>query len=237
LRRKIRNFLSKLVIDALEKPNEGVRILWLHCYCQLALKGSKWVNPERVTDDVKRQVRHMPWLDLPRAQSFQPLAGELDLANLEKRVLAEICEHTTRCMQVLNQAKGATFEAGVEGLLERYILLFNAGLFFECHEILEPPWMESEGNEKLFLHGLINVAVGLYHLERHNLAGAVKVLRKGLSRLKPTSPTYLNIDWQAFTEQVNHCLNRLEKLNFQTVEVFDWTSLQIPKFHKNENSL
>jgi hypothetical protein len=90
--------------------------------------------------------------------------------------------------------------------------------------------MESEGDRKLFLHGLINVAVGLYHLKRQNLTGAVKVLRKGVSRLEPTSPTYLNIDWRAFTQEVNHCLNKLEKLASQKVEVFDWKSLQLPKF-------
>ena len=48
--------------------------------------------------------------------------------------------------------------------------LFNRGEFFECHEVLEAAWLESAGEEKIFLQGLIQVSVSFYHLRRGNFS-------------------------------------------------------------------
>jgi hypothetical protein len=37
----------------------------------------------------------------------------------------------------------------------RGIDLFNAGDYFECHEVLEDIWMVSSGQEKLFYQGMV----------------------------------------------------------------------------------
>lgn len=41
-------------------------------------------------------------------------------------------------------------------------MLFNDGDYWECHEVLEPSWLETEGVEKHFLAGLILLAAALY---------------------------------------------------------------------------
>jgi predicted metal-dependent hydrolase len=67
--------------------------------------------------------------------------------------------------------------------LREGIALFNRGEFFECHEILEAAWMEAADEEKIFLQGLIQVAVSFYHLRRGNFPGSHRLLRAGLEKL------------------------------------------------------
>ncbi|MEK6556862.1 MAG: DUF309 domain-containing protein, partial [Candidatus Margulisiibacteriota bacterium] len=49
------------------------------------------------------------------------------------------------------------------------ILLFNSGLFFECHEYLEDVWRPTTGPERNFYHGIIQAAAAFYHFEKNNL--------------------------------------------------------------------
>src|SRR5262245_65475667 len=62
-------------------------------------------------------------------------------------------------------------------------ILFDAGLHFEVHELLEPRWSRSQGQERQALQGLIQVAVGYQHLANGNLAGARALLDEGARRL------------------------------------------------------
>ncbi|HVN64677.1 MAG TPA: DUF309 domain-containing protein [Candidatus Binataceae bacterium] len=61
--------------------------------------------------------------------------------------------------------------------------LFNSGKFFECHEAWEEIWKHAHGEEKLFLHGLIQAAVAILHAQRGNLEGARTLRDKSLKKL------------------------------------------------------
>jgi len=74
------------------------------------------------------------------------------------------------------------------------IELFNAGEFYECHEVLEDVWRPSRGEERLFLQAVIHIAVGLYHYKEGNPIGAELQLRKALSKLAGYLPVYRGID-------------------------------------------
>jgi hypothetical protein len=63
-------------------------------------------------------------------------------------------------------------------------LLFDAGLHFEVHELLEPYWARAEGGERQALQGLIQIAVGYQHLANGNLEGARALLDEGAHRLR-----------------------------------------------------
>ncbi len=82
--------------------------------------------------------------------------------------------------------------------LQRGLALFNAGLFFECHELLEGLWKATSGPDKDFYHGVVQVAAAFYHFEKHNRHGAVTLLTKGRDKLAPYPSTYLGIDVAAF---------------------------------------
>lgn len=78
--------------------------------------------------------------------------------------------------------------------LRKGILLFNAGEFFACHEVLEEAWVQERGPRKLFLQALIHIAVGLYHSQRGNPAGADGQLSKALRKLAFYLPAYEGVD-------------------------------------------
>jgi hypothetical protein len=61
--------------------------------------------------------------------------------------------------------------------------LFDGGLFFEVHEILEPHWRDASGPAREALQGLIQIAVGYQHLANGNLRGARALLDEGSARL------------------------------------------------------
>jgi hypothetical protein len=86
--------------------------------------------------------------------------------------------------------------------LQRGIALFNAGLFFECHELLEGLWRATSGPDKDFYHGVVQVAAAFYHYEKHNRHGAVTLLTKGRDRLAPYPSSYLGVDVAAFRKSL-----------------------------------
>lgn len=81
---------------------------------------------------------------------------------------------------------------------ERGLLLFNAGRFFECHEVWEIAWKRSTGDEKTLLQALIQCAVVLLHLERRNLRGARSVWAKANARFATLPANVTNLDLEKF---------------------------------------
>ena len=63
-------------------------------------------------------------------------------------------------------------------------LLWNAALFFECHEWLEPAWMAAEGGEKKALQGLIRAAAFYVLLEGGRVGGASKTAQKAVGLIQ-----------------------------------------------------
>jgi uncharacterized protein len=81
---------------------------------------------------------------------------------------------------------------------------FNAGQFYACHDILEALWIDSIEPDKTFYQGILQIAVGLYHLGNHNWRGAMILLGEGSNRLRRYLPSYGGIDVEElFTESVD----------------------------------
>ena len=94
--------------------------------------------------------------------------------------------------------------------LEEGIRLFNRGEFFECHEKLEEVWTPERGPRRLFLQGLIHVAVGFYHHSRGNEVGATRQLRKALRKLNAYRPVCEGIDTLRLCTEAAAALERME---------------------------
>jgi uncharacterized protein len=86
--------------------------------------------------------------------------------------------------------------ADLRQTLEAAAALFDAGLYFEVHEVLEPHWMTADGPEREALQGLIQIAVAWQHLANGNLAGARSLLLEGSGRLH--GARLLGIDLEPF---------------------------------------
>jgi len=94
----------------------------------------------------------------------------------------------------LSSEEQAAFEKGVAE--------FNAGRFFECHDTLEDLWAGIRGSSRDFFQGLIQVAVGFYHLDNHNRVGAERLLGRALKRLEGYPPEYAGLDLGALRSSV-----------------------------------
>ncbi len=75
----------------------------------------------------------------------------------------------------------------MDSALQEGVRLFNARHFFEAHEALEILWLKTAGEEKNFLHGLIQVAAAFHHLTRNNPAGFRSLLEKGSLKLEKSA--------------------------------------------------
>jgi hypothetical protein len=87
-------------------------------------------------------------------------------------------------------------EVGAEaaGAIQQWMALFNAGHYFEAHEVLEAPWLAAEEPVKTFLKGLIHAAVSLHHYQRGNTHGARTKHRSCVRYLDPYQPQWGGLD-------------------------------------------
>ena len=120
----------------------------------------------------------------------------------------------------LDAWSGAPGTLALDGVLQKSVVLFNHQLFFEVHEVLEPQWMQEQGEVKLFLQGLIQIAVAFYHLGRGNLAGTRSLLQEGLIKISPHSPTCLGIELQDFIAGLEVCREVVSGLSPDTFKQF-----------------
>lgn len=86
--------------------------------------------------------------------------------------------------------------ADVPAALAAAARLFDAGLFFEVHEVLEPHWAAALGAEREALQGVIQIAVGWQHLANGNIDGARSLLADGAPRLH--GRRLAGVDFDAF---------------------------------------
>jgi len=63
--------------------------------------------------------------------------------------------------------------------------LFDDGMPFHAHEVLEDAWKSSPDAERALWKGMAQLAVGATHAARGNLTGAVTLLRRGADHIEP----------------------------------------------------
>jgi predicted metal-dependent hydrolase len=95
-------------------------------------------------------------------------------------------------------------------LLDDGINFFNSGHYFEAHEVWEDLWRETSGEFRLFYQGLIQTAVGLYHLSRGNMVGARAQLSKAIPKLDERSGKATGIDAGGLQRMLREVLDELD---------------------------
>jgi hypothetical protein len=61
--------------------------------------------------------------------------------------------------------------------------LLDHGLAFNAHEVLEAAWKNGPDDERVLWQGLAQLAVGITHVQRGNVKGAITLLRRAAARL------------------------------------------------------
>lgn len=94
---------------------------------------------------------------------------------------------------------------------------FNRGEYYACHDTLEAIWIEAPIADKKFFQGILQIAVGLYHLGNHNWRGAVILLGEGLNRLQRYEPDYGGVDVEQLIDQGAALLSELQAVGSDRV--------------------
>ena len=91
------------------------------------------------------------------------------------------------------------------------IRLFNEEKWYLAHDVFEELWHETSNPERKTLQGLLQVAVGQYHLSCGNRRGATILFGEGLGRLRNIGSTDLGLDIAHLKCCVEARLNRLQQ--------------------------
>lgn len=82
----------------------------------------------------------------------------------------------------------------MDARLREGIRLFNAGRFFESHELFEEFYLGAEDKHKPFLEGLVQLAAACrLFCDFGEIKGPVRMVHQALIRLENYQPTYLRV--------------------------------------------
>lgn len=74
---------------------------------------------------------------------------------------------------------------------------FNAGHYFEQHEHFELAWMAEARPIRDLYQGILQIGLAFLQIEQENWAGALKMFRRGLPRLRDLPPICQGVDLAA----------------------------------------
>ena len=80
--------------------------------------------------------------------------------------------------------------------------------------------MEAPIYDRAFYQGLLQIAVGCYHLSNSNWRGAVILLAEGMGRLEKYEPIYYKIDVSQLLDESSQLLDQLKKIGEE--EIRNW---------------
>lgn len=157
----LRNALAELAIAALRDDDARAALAWLAAASSgppppvvgARLAGAHLTDPHGALLAV-----HAPWAGAARA-------------------------HAARAVEAASARARTALGTTVTEAVRDAVALWNAGLFFEVHEVLEAVWKTAAGPLRQGLQGVIQVAVAYHHLAHDNPRGARTLMRDGRARL------------------------------------------------------
>lgn len=196
----LRNRLAELILESLHDPKARSVLSALARFC--AEREGSAAPPEVAAEfpaAVKNEYRH-----------FRD----------------ELCKRARRAWRVLRDRPLGKPEPGLGEVLDQAADLFDAHLFFEVHELLEPHWMRADGATREALQGLIQIAVGFQHLANDNVEGARMLLEEGCQKVE--GRTLPGRELAKFVHAVGAARDAVRALGREASRKFDWS--QVPRF-------
>ncbi len=125
------------------------------------------------------------------------------------------------------------------------VRLFNAGMFWECHEELEDHWLEDMGDDSRYVYWVvIQVATALLHHSDDNLAGAKGMINKSKEKIMQCEKRKVESDimnrflsWKRFKQLVKEIPDEPQLNDFKKLQAFKFSdpSKWGPHLEKMEN--
>jgi len=109
------------------------------------------------------------------------------------------------------------------------VALFNAGEFYKQHDVFEKHWMEDPRPIRDLYQGVLQIGVALHHVETGNYRGAVKMLRRGLPRLRSLPPVCQTLDVANLRRAARAIHDELVALGPERLGEFDLARLRAVK--------
>jgi uncharacterized protein len=109
------------------------------------------------------------------------------------------------------------------------VALFNAGEFYRQHDVFEKHWMEDPRPIRDLYQGVLQIGVALHHVETGNYRGAVKMLRRGLPRLRSLPPICQTLNVALLRRQARAIHDQLIALGPERLDEFDLAGLRAVK--------
>ena len=106
------------------------------------------------------------------------------------------------------------------------VALFNAGQFYKQHDVFEAHWRDDSRPIRELYQGILQIGVAFHHIEEGNYRGAVKMLRRGLPRLRSLPPICQTLDVASLREQARAIHDEIVTLGPDRLEEFDREKLR-----------
>ncbi len=194
---RLKHTLAGLALDAISHPRRRRTASALLAYAALSRDGAA-VPVEALARTADMPVRAAR-LALEQTRLFTPADdGRAIVLGVPFRPDAAYFYRQVTRLGEARRLLASPRPRGVAIEIWRAVALFNAGLFFECHEYLEDTWRGAQEPDRTFYHGLIQAAAGCYHVEKGNAHGAGTLLGKAIEKLRPYAPAYLGVDVTGF---------------------------------------
>lgn len=207
----LRNRLADLIIDAVHDRDARDGLAAVTAVCDDPRAGEKAL-PARFPADL-----------------FEHGARGLAVRRGYAAHAREFCSRARTGWDVLRARPLDPADAPLGSVLAVAAAFFDAGLFFEVHELLEPHWFRAQGPPRQRLQGLIQVAVGFQHLANGNLRGALLLLHEGGARLPGERLAGLELDeFAAAVQRCGAAAAALDPAETGAAARFDWTT--VPPF-------
>jgi len=212
----LKHLLADLALEAVRDPEHAVWAAVAAAYGVLAEESRPTVPWSVLRTKAEEFGRGFDWH--PTIDDAQELVERGLLTEREEEftirqqfvpVLAYLRRQTSRLLDALKWIRAHGLR-GDEADLQRGVALFNAGLYFECHELLEGVWRATPGPERAFYHGIVQVAAAFYHYEKRNLHGARTLLTKGMLKLEEFPDHYRGVDLAAFRRMLRPWLEHFK---------------------------
>jgi sugar phosphate isomerase/epimerase len=105
--------------------------------------------------------------------------------------------------------------------------LFNAGEYYEAHEVIEHEWHAERGPARKLYQGILQIGVGLHHTRAGNHRGAVLLLTDGIEKTAGFVPEYRGIDTARLVREAQACLDQVIALGPDRLTEFDWSRVPV----------
>jgi len=212
---KFRNRLSEILLEGLQGKDQMDLLKFLSIYCQTAkIRGTTRITLEEISQSKEQILSDVSDFGIFSVQGIHGAKTEvqIDLLPQFQQELDYLWARITAYQLVFSEADKISGESkDLDWAIKLGALLFNQGLYFECHEFLEGFWREEKATTKEFLQGIISLATALYHLEQGHRLSAIKLFKDGRHRLAHFGKTHRGLAIAALVEQAGKILVLVEK--------------------------